>query len=171
MKAEHIDRSDAKLDAIIRNRFSCSHMSNAKWVKLMQVFADIHPLIRQCRLKLIWDEELRELLIHENMSYGFDFYDTAMEALVSGHPRGWYSYKEIEWLDFPAHVHVSVNQNNPRLGTKEAHQDVEAIADEIRKVGQFDLKETQHGLTLFAYIRKENTQQDESTLSAGAAEA
>lgn len=158
MKTAHIDRSDTKLDRIVLNRFSCSYMSNAKWVKLIKALVHMHPLVRQCQVKLIWDEEIRELCLDEHTTYLFDYYDTVMEAMISGYPKGWYAYKEIEWLSFPLDVELPVNKNNLCAGTKRVPQDVEAIARGIRELGQFALEQSEKSLMLYAYKRKKDKQ-------------
>lgn len=78
-------------------------MSTSKWVKLLAALVDNWFEIKECLVKPLWDEgnPARRLLLNEHTQYDFDYYATAMESMVSGTPRGWYAYKEIEWLDFP----------------------------------------------------------------------
>ena len=123
-----------RYQAIIAERFSASYMSNAKWVKLLDALTAIGEHIHCCKLKLVWDDSERTLRIDEYLVYGFDYYQCAMEALVSGEPRGWYDYREIEWLGFP-----------------NADQDVEQIAAQLATVGLFKLEQGPDMLKLIAY--------------------
>ena len=99
------------LDELIQQKFSTSLMSDSKWVKLIAALVANHMEVSACLVKPIWDEEnpSRRLLFDENTHYNFDYYTSAMESMVSGKPRGWYAYKEIEWLDFPRLVVVEEN--------------------------------------------------------------
>jgi hypothetical protein len=54
-----------------------------------------------------------------------------MEAMISGKPKGWYDYKEIEWIEFP--------------------KDIVLIFDHLGSIGQFEVERSQAGLRLFAY--------------------
>ncbi|WP_315998774.1 hypothetical protein [Hymenobacter endophyticus] len=119
-------------------------MSNTKWVKLLHLLVENATLISECRVKLIWEQGAaeRRLVFDENTSYRFDYYDTAMEAMVTGTPRGWYEYKEIEWLDFPRVTN-----------TGEMAQDVKAIQRQIESIGRFRLALEEGNLRLYAYQR------------------
>lgn len=123
-------------------------MNNSKWVKLISALVDNSSLIMECKVKPIWDdsEPKRYLRIDENTQFGFDFYDTAMEAMVSGEPTGWYAYKEIEWLDFPK-VTSSVNNKLP------IQQNLQFIKTIIENLGQYKLEMTQDNLRLYAYFK------------------
>lgn len=123
-------------------------MNNSKWVKLISALVDNSTLIKECKVKPIWDdsEPKRYLRIDANTQFGFDFYDTAMEAMVSGEPTGWYAYKEIEWLDFPK-VTSSVNNKPP------IQQNLQFIKAIIDNLGQYKLEMTQDNLRLYAYFK------------------
>ena len=81
-------------------------MNNSKLIKLISTIVVNSSEIKLCKVKPIWDdkEPYWQLLFTENTQFGFDFYDSAMEATVSEKPSGWYAYKEIHWLDFPSIV-------------------------------------------------------------------
>lgn len=141
-------RDDIYLDKLIKQKFSASFMNNSKWVKVISALVEISSEIKECKVKPIWDdkEPFRQLLLDENTKYGFDFYETAMEAMVSDKPTGWYSYKEIEWLDFPAMVKNDKHEIP-------AQQNLPLIKDIIDKLGQYMTELTPDNLRLYAYFR------------------
>ncbi len=128
----HLER--AKVDSTIKHRFSASFMSDSKWVKLLKALTEIGDSVRSCKVKLIWDDSLRDLRIDSNLSYKFDFYAHSMEAMISGYPTGFYDYKELEWIEF-----------------SHQEQDIEKIGSCIKSIGQFELEKTADGLRLYAY--------------------
>ncbi len=141
-------REDNYLDNFIRQRFSTSLMSSSKWVKLIAALVDNWFEIKQCLVKPIWDDEMptRQLFVDEHTTYGFDYYDSAMESMISGKPRGWYAYKEIEWLDFPLLVQT-------KEGAVATRQNLEVIKTIIENTGQFSLELTSDNLRLYAYFK------------------
>lgn len=123
-----------RVDSLIRERFSSSYMSDAKWVRLLEALVMLRPRIEFCKAKLVWDDVPREMWIPESSSLGFDYYHNSMEAMISGAPRGFYLYKEVEWLEFPARG-----------------EDAERVARQIRNAGAFELVPGEAGLRLYAY--------------------
>jgi hypothetical protein len=83
-----------------------------------------------------------QLLFHEHTSYNFDYYAHAMEAMVSGVPRGWYAYREVEWLAFPQ---VTSGEG--------VVQDLEVLQQHLEAIGQFRLVRSPESLRLYAYHR------------------
>ena len=140
-------RDDIYLDKIIKQNFSASFMSDSKWLKLISALVDNCSRIKKCIVKPIWDDNKpsRQLLLTNEKQYGLDFYDSAMEAMVSGQPTGWYSYKEIEWLDFPAML-TNIN------GTSTVRQETEFIKTLIEKLGQYKIDDFDGNLRLYAYL-------------------
>lgn len=120
-------------------------MSNSKWVKLIARLVENYSLIHECRVKLLGEEYtgLRTLRIDEYVTLNFDYYPVAMEAMISGKPRGWYAYDQIEWLDFPG---VVTDAKGHTIA-----QDTVAIQDKIAEVGLFQLALTVDNLRLYAY--------------------
>lgn len=137
-------REDKYLDKIIKEKFSSALMNDSKWVKIISILVKNANSIKKCLLKPIWDdkEPTRELLIDENRQFGFDFYHNAMESMVSGNPRGWYAYKEIEWIDFPK----SYLEND-----KKAIQDLDLIEQVLLSVGTLRSDKTDNNLRLYSY--------------------
>jgi len=123
-------------------------MSNSKWTKLLAVLVDNCELVKQCLVKPIWDEEkpFRRLLFDKHTRYDFDYYASAMEAMVSGNPKGWYAYKEIEWLDFPLLVTMAEK-------AAPATQDLAAIKALLDKTGQYSIELTESNLRLYGYFK------------------
>ena len=146
MKAYY--RDDTHLDKLIKQKFSASFMNNSKWVKLISLLVDNSFQIKECIVKLICDdkEPYRQLLFNENTQFGFDFYDNAMEAMVSGKPTGWYAYKEIEWLDFPG----TTSNDNDKVAVQ---QNLPAIKALIDNLGQYKTELTQNNLRIYAYFK------------------
>jgi hypothetical protein len=140
-----IRRDEVALDKVILTAQLQPLLSNAKWVKVIGTLVANWQLIHLCKVKLIWEDATveRRLVIEEETSYDFDYYATAMEAMITGTPRlGWAAYKEIEWLDFP------------RFLPDQAHaQDVAAIEQQLAVVGQFRLEVSADNLRLYAYHR------------------
>ncbi|MCW8876143.1 MAG: hypothetical protein OQK04_12260 [Kangiellaceae bacterium] len=124
-------------------------MNNTKWVKILKALSD-SDLVLESKVKLVWDDELRDFGIRY-AGYCHDFYDTSMEAMISGYPKGFYDYKEIEWVDFPAEAEVLVNPNNLKSGTRLVAQDVQAIYKIISDIGMFELESSDSNLRLYAY--------------------
>jgi hypothetical protein len=137
-----IHRNDDALDRIVNNRKLVGFMNNPKWIKLLHILVAHHQLIKECQVKLIWEEEYagRWLRLNEYTNYQFDYYDQAMEAMITGKPRGWYAYREIEWLEFPRH-----------LTDQAGEQDLDAIQSALTQVGQLPLVLTDNLLRLEAY--------------------
>ncbi|GAB2871314.1 hypothetical protein GCM10027044_36960 [Hymenobacter ruber] len=101
-----------------------------------------HNLIRECQVKLIWEQEYlgRWLLINEYTDYQFNYYCKSMEAMITGKPRGWYDYREIEWVEFPRH-----------LTDQAGEQDLDAIQSALSQAGQLPFVLTDASLRLEAY--------------------
>lgn len=144
MKKFAIKRDDDALDKLIAAAQLQPLMSNAKWVKLLRALVASWPLVQQCRVKLIWEDDSPERWLHidEHDSYNFNYYASAMESMVSGKPHlgGWCAYKEIEWLEFG------------RVAGAET-QDLAAVQRVVEGVGQFRLVLMEDSLRLVAYLR------------------
>ncbi|MCW8997992.1 MAG: hypothetical protein OQK04_04690, partial [Kangiellaceae bacterium] len=136
-----------KTDSIIKNNFTGLFMNNTKWVKLIKALSD-SDLVLECKVKLVWDESLRDFRIRFS-GYCHDFYDTSMEGMISGFPRGFYEYKEIQWIEFPIQAEIIANPDNFKAGTKVVHQDIYAIRKTISKLGKFELEESDSCLRLY----------------------
>lgn len=134
-------RPDEYLDNVIRERGLVGCLSNAKWVKLLTALAANGNLVKECQVKLIWEESYngRLLLIDEDTTYNFDYHSRAMEAMITGGPSGWYAYQEIEWLAFYRH---------PAGLGEQSLEEIEAV---FASIGQFIFTLTDEYLRLDAY--------------------
>lgn len=151
MKNKFQPEAREQLDKIIREKHLTTLMNNRKWVKLISTLVAHAAEIKQCNVKLIWEDEpiLRELLFDEDTGYNFDYYETSMEAMISGNPKGWYEYKEIEWLDFPRFI-----KDSDTTG-----QNLERIQKLFLELGEFETHLDENNLRLYAYHRQKDKSQ------------
>jgi hypothetical protein len=135
-------RDDEFLDRVISKRRLIGYLNNAKWVKLLHVLVANYDLVKECQVKLIWEDKPtgRLLRIDEHTEYQFDYYDQAMEAMITGKPHGWWAYREIEWLEFPRY-----------LTEESGEQNLTAIHLALASIGQFPLVLTDNSLRIEAY--------------------
>jgi len=85
-------RDDETLNRVILTAKLHPLLSNAKWVKLLTALVANWKLIEECKVKLIWEDASVErwLRIEDETSYEFDYYASAMEAMIVVIPRlGW----------------------------------------------------------------------------------
>ena len=131
-------------------------MSDSKWVRLLNALSEEDELILECLLKLVWTDDIRFFSIGDHSGYRWDYYSFAVEGMISGPPRGWYLYKEIEWIEFPPTVEVLTDTNHWNQGTTTHSHDLTRIRHVIEAAGKFDLESTEQGLRLYAYRRPED---------------
>jgi hypothetical protein len=144
-------RKDIYLDKIIEKDFSTTLMNDSKWVKLIATLIKNSVHIKECRVKPIWDDtSKRKLLVDENKQFEIDFYKNSMESMVSGNPKGWYAYKEIEWLDFPKFIEADLENEI----SNHTEQDLLLIKSIIEEAGSFFMETSDSNLRLYAYVRK-----------------
>ena len=139
-------RQQARTDKIIKARFKTALMSNAKWVKVLTVLTGTDLGLSACALKLVWDSALRTLQL-EHRVFGYDYYEHALEGMVTGYPRGWYAYKEFEWLQISA----------PKPGLR---LDLDLVERSLRQIGVLELERLpgpSATLRLLAYSDKTKT--------------
>lgn len=121
-------------DALIRERFNSSFMSDAKWVRLLEALVSVRALFEFCKVKLVWDESTRDMWIPSSSSFGFSYYRGSMEGMISGTPRGFYKYREVEWIELSAE------------GEK-----AQSIVLKLKAIGKFELERSDKGIKLYAY--------------------
>lgn len=114
--------------------FSSAFMNDSKWVKLLCVLSENEVVIENSSVKLIWDDEIRDICINNDISYEFDFYEHSMESMISGYPKGWYHYKEIEWVEL-----------------KSDAQNMDKIIHLLNSIGQFETELINDNLRLYGY--------------------
>ncbi len=128
-----LDSARNKLESIISSYSGCL-MSVSKWVKVFDCIRAIEDSNRTASAKLVWDEEVRDLSIDDSLQFGLDYYGASMESMLSGYPKGFYDYKELEWVEFHS-----------------SDENLDAIEKSLNKLGQFELERTASGVKLFAY--------------------
>ena len=124
-----LDSARNKTENIIK-AFSASFMNDSKWVKLLSMLSEINGSI-DAKVKLVWDTEKRDTWIDDTIQYELDYYQNSMESMISGYPKGWYKYKEIEWIEFQS--------------------DIKVIENIINSIGKFELEEINGNLRLYGY--------------------
>lgn len=129
----HLELARNKTGSLICD-FSVSYMSNSKWVKLLNGLTAIDDLECQAFIKLIWDNSVRHFYLNNELQYEFDYFDSSMESLISGSPKGFYDYKEIEWLSISA-----------------APKQINSMTKIINDIGKFELKCDKNEVKIYAY--------------------
>ncbi|NML64992.1 hypothetical protein HHL22_07210 [Hymenobacter sp. RP-2-7] len=155
MHKKTIQPDDKQLDKLIAANSLLPYMSNRKWVKLLHALITHADEVQECRVKLLWEAEgqMRHLLFDENTSFGFDYYQEAMEAMVSGPPRGWYGYREIEWLDFPRIA--TRREGRPPMPITQNLKFIQAV---VNQVGKFHIELEDNNLRVYCYLRAARVQ-------------
>ena len=128
-----LDSARNKTDSLI-NSFDVSLMSNTKWVKLLNALSNLNLNNAVTTVKLIWDSEVRSFRLDSDIEFNFDYYPSSVESLVSGYPKGFYDYKEIEWLT------INTSASNLKL-----------IDDSLSEIGQFCVNKSTRSIQVFAY--------------------
>ncbi len=123
-----------RTDTLIHERFNSSFMSDAKWVRLLEALVGVRSLFELCKVKLVWDESTRDMWIPSSSSFGFAYYQSSMEGMISGTPRGFYKYKEVEWIELSAEG-----------------ENAESIVLKLKAIGNFELERSDKGIKLYAY--------------------
>jgi hypothetical protein len=147
----HPNLDDAALDRVLRG-LDASLMNDTKWVRLLDGLNAPPELVFQCAAKLVWQQEPSAFRI-SGATFGLNYYQHAVEGLISGPSTGWHRYKEIEWLEFPRFATIARDPDNLKLGTQTIEQDLRNIRARINAVGSFELRDEPSGLRLYAYLR------------------
>jgi len=132
---EQIDREIEKAVSI----FSEHLMSNSKWVRLIDKLVENAHTIQKIKFKKVQKDQIGELYIDEDTTYGFDYWKNGFE----GHNSlgGWLTFKEIEYLVFPKII-------DPK---NQIVQDLNEIKKLIDDVGQFSLVIDSYKIKLICY--------------------
>lgn len=120
-------------------KFSQHLMSNSKWVRLINKLVENANKVLKIEFKKVQREQIGELYINEETTFGFDYWQNGFE----GHNSlgGWLTFKEIEFLVFPK----VVDKN------KHIEQDLLYIEQLIKSVGEFYLDANENRLKLTCY--------------------
>ena len=128
-----LDSARNKTDSIV-NSFDVSLMSNAKWVKLLNLLSNLNLDGANATVKLVWDIDIRSFRLDKDLEFNFDYYASSMESMINGYPKGFYDYKEIEWLNILA-----------------PSETIELINKSLDKIGKFCVKQTTDSIQILAY--------------------
>jgi hypothetical protein len=128
-----LDSARNKADSLISS-FDVALMSNTKWIKLLNKLSQLNLVNAVTTVKLIWDSEIRLFRLDNDIEFNFDYYPSSVESLISGYPKGFYDYKEIEWLN------IKTSASNLKL-----------IDDSLSEIGQFCVHKSTHSIQVFAY--------------------
>ncbi|WP_373416016.1 DUF6678 family protein, partial [Vibrio parahaemolyticus] len=133
-------RMDEYLDKVIKNRFSVSLMSNAKWRKVFTVLDVPELMLNQCYWKFVDND-------YEFLGW-FTKSDELMEKYVGDYGSGPFAYKRIEWLEIPKVGKPGGYENVP---FKHWHQDIDGALSILNSVGHFDIELTDRGLRIYGF--------------------
>ena len=128
-----LDSARNKTDTLI-NSFDVALMSNTKWVKLLNALSKLNLSSAVTTVKLIWDTDVRSFRLDDEIEFNFDYFPSSVESLISGYPKGFYDYKEIEWLN------INTSVANLKL-----------IEDRLDEIGQFCIYKSVSCIQVFAY--------------------
>lgn len=142
MKTKKAKRYNEQIDREIEKsvaRFSEQIMSNSKWVRLIDRLVEGSNYIEKIEFKKVQSEQIGELYLEEDTTYGFDYWQNGFE----GHNSlgGWLTFKEIEYLIFPKTVKAEPLKE----------QDLIKIQELIESVGKFALDTNEERIKLICY--------------------
>jgi hypothetical protein len=114
-------------------------MNNTKWHKLLEHLTN--SLNEVCiKYKLVYDDVIEDSIFDTP-----DFQPFFIEPIT---------YKEVEWIEFPANYDNWINPNNLKAGKTTFKQDLAVIKTEIDKIGQSKLEQDENTIRLYGYLRK-----------------
>lgn len=122
------------------SNFSQHLMSNSKWVKLIDSLVQNITLLSTIQFKKIQSSEIGELLLTEDIEYGFDYWQNGFEGCNT--LGGWLLFKEIEYLIFQSDEKSESNTQN-----------LSQIQDIINNVGNFSIEIYDDHLKLNCYLK------------------
>ena len=122
------------------SNFSQHLMSNSKWLKLINSLVQNATLINTIQFKKIQSSEIGELLLTEDIEFGFDYWQNGFEGCNT--MGGWLLFKEIEYLIFQID---QKSESNP--------ENLSQLQDIINKVGNFSIEKYDDHLKLNCYLK------------------
>lgn len=142
MRTKKTKRYNNQIDREIEKsaaHFSEQLMSNSKWVRLIDKLVRESSKVQKIEFKKVQSEQIGELYIEEDTTYGFDYWQNGFE----GHNSlgGWLTFKEIEYLIFPKTVGTEFLKE----------QNLIKIQELIESVGQFALDTNEDRIKLICY--------------------
>lgn len=132
---------EEKIDNLIKQSFSSSYMSNAKWRKCFQLLNDLAP-----NLQVIWKFVGSK---NDGARHSLPSNEALTDRYLSS--RFWLGpayYKEIEWLEFPEIGKPHGKENIPGAFFK---QDVVCVITALNEIGKWNIIKTDLGFRLYGY--------------------
>jgi hypothetical protein len=132
---------EIKIDKLIRQSFSVSYMSNAKWRKCFQLLNQVDPDIQ-----VIWKFVGSE---NDGVRHALPTNEALEEKYLSS--RFWFGpayYKEIEWLEFPA---VGKPYGKENIPAAFFDQNVAKIVEALNEIGQWKIAKSDLGFRLYGH--------------------
>ena len=134
------------VDKTIKQNFSISYMSNAKWKK---VFKNLDAIDQEEPfLQVIWKFIDNEYEHRHQLPFVSSLEDKYIDDYF------WFGplyYKEIEYIMFPK-LHVPYEREQYPSLHKE--QNIEKVKEQLNNIGEFKIKETEVGFKLLGHERK-----------------
>ncbi|WP_241210136.1 DUF6678 family protein [Vibrio splendidus] len=126
----------------IRERFSCSYMSNAKWRKLFSVVNENNVQFTHCQWKLVSETDPKLGHLPDFDSLG-EYYVGDCGAL-----NGPFEFELIEWLFIPTSIGYKPYEGSPTIYNT---QGVQHLIDQLNVLGEFEFTSDDEGLKIFGY--------------------
>lgn len=130
-------RGTQQLKQILRERFTTSYMSDAKWRK----FAD---LVREPRFKIqqvVWKFVYTDKEIRSQLTWLSDNGEDTLEV-------GPFFYKEVEWVEVPQ---VGFSHGDEKVPSRHWQQDVADFREALSVLGEFEVVTTDRGVRVIGY--------------------
>ncbi|MGF9564939.1 DUF6678 family protein [Neorhizobium sp. JUb45] len=132
-----------RLSRRARREFSCGLMSDTKWRKLFATLAHLDMPEGQMHVKFLDTPEVRAMPFPGPV------------ALWPPHPYmdlqfGPIELRAIEWIDFP---HIASTPRSRNLPDRKTPQALAPIRQNLKRLGQFPIVETEHGIRIEGYRR------------------
>jgi hypothetical protein len=131
-----INNKSKDVDELIRKKYSSSYLNNSKWYRLIDLLTIEFDEVF-INFKLVYDDIIEGYLFDS-----VDFKPYFLEPIT---------YKEVEWIEFPAEYEYWINKDNLKAGKKTYNQDYKAIKSKIESIGDYRIDEFENKLKLYAY--------------------
>lgn len=128
------------LDKLIKNKFTASYMSDAKWRKLFTELDVPDLMLNQCYWKFVDCE-------HEILGW-FTKSEELMDKFVGDYGSGPFAYKRIEWVEIPT---VGKPYGYENVPFKHWQQNVTEAAEILNRTGKFEFDMTERGLRIYGF--------------------
>lgn len=128
--------------------FPAHFMSNTKWLKVFIILSRQAEMIHTCLMKTIWDDRLREIPLPTFENFDQTFHDSGIKDVLIGGPL---SFKEIEWLEFPAEQTRSGQIRHEESESFKHTQDILSINEWLIQSGQLEIELTPTKLIVYGY--------------------